>query len=90
MDQPAGRSSAALDAALADLGAAFAKPEIVPEGFHTAREWATLSDASESHTRRKLQRLVESGEWERREFRIPVSGRKGLLPIPHYRRQGAE
>lgn len=58
------------------------KPDRVPKGFQTAEQWAEREGISRCHAGDLLRRLVKSGEWERKPFRI-VSGSR-TYPVPHY------
>jgi hypothetical protein len=62
--------------------AAQTKPEPVPRGFKTSRQWAQVEGISHPHARRLIDQLVSEGKWEMRRYRVPRGC--GLYPSPHY------
>lgn len=82
--------------AAADLGAAWIKalgsavsgsPDEVPDGWYTVKEVAAMTGFSEVWTYKKLLRLEQQGDAEKRVFRIIVSGNR-TLPVSHYKING--
>lgn len=62
--------------------AAQLKPERVPRGFRTSKQWAAVEGISHPHARRLIDQLLSEGKWEMRRFRVARGG--GLYPSPHY------
>ena len=57
-------------------------PEEVPEGWMTVRQISQAAGYSETWTYRKVLRLIEVGEAEKRQFRINTGQR--TMPVTHY------
>ncbi len=55
----------------------------VPEGWRTAKEIAEQTSTSYSHTMKKLNALLDSGEVETKKFRRKAHHR--VYPCPHFR-----
>lgn len=62
--------------------AAQLKPEPVPRGFKTSRQWAEAEGISPPHARRLIVQLIADGKWEMRRYRLRSGG--GLYPVAHY------
>lgn len=72
-----------LEAALADLTGGLKRPD---DTWKTCLEWSELIGLKKSWTNGKLDKLVKTGEWERKDFSATTkNGRR--QSIPHYRKK---
>jgi hypothetical protein len=62
--------------------AAQVKPEPVPRGFKTSRQWADAEGISPPHARRLIEQLCVEGKWEMRRYRVRSA--RGIYPAAHY------
>ena len=58
-------------------------PDNVPPGWRTTRQWVAEWKISETAALRLIQRGLESGLMERRDFRVRT--KTATLCLPHYR-----
>lgn len=58
-------------------------PDVVPPGWHTARELRKRLGKSESRILELLRAAIDAGKCERKEFRVPSGG--VTRPVPHYK-----
>ena len=58
------------------------KPDIVPDGWRTAEQWAQIACITSGQMRRKLTAAAKSGRMQKREFLV----RKGVktLSVAHF------
>lgn len=57
--------------------------DTVLPGFLTHQQIAVQWQRSESHTRKLIDKMLETGRLERRYFRVQTLG--GIRAVPHYR-----
>jgi len=65
------------------LAAVTAPVDTVPPGWRTARQIAAQTKTAVPTLQSKLKQLVESGQAERKDFRVQLA--KNVRPVPHYR-----
>jgi hypothetical protein len=58
------------------------RPDRVPKGLLTSEQWAAIEQLSPITAQKMLRRLVRSGKWISRAYRIPCGG--VIRPVPHY------
>ncbi len=74
------------DALLRELKRATSdEPDVVPDGWHTAEQWAVIWQLSQSHARRLILSGLAKGMLEMRRFRVRTASRS--YKTPHYRRR---
>lgn len=69
--------------ALAELKAAHAAVDKVPEGWRTATQWAEALGTCRDVAYDRIDRLVQGGTWGMRKYRVLVRGGK-VVAIPHF------
>jgi hypothetical protein len=67
-------------AALATVSAPI---DVVPPGWHTVIQLSNKTKAGVPTLQKKLRHLLNSGQAERKNFRIRLA--KNVRPVPHYR-----
>ncbi len=60
------------------------QPEEVPDGWHTANQWAEIWNITPNAAGIVLSRSVRIGEMESKKFRV-ICGNRGAYPTTHYR-----
>lgn len=73
-------AASAWSAALAQVAT---PPDVVPPGWHTTQQIAAKTKVPVPTLQQKLNRLMASGQAERKMFRIRLAS--NTRPVPHYR-----